>query len=53
MKKQISTKRSILKALYGYNEAGRQMFDVLETQANAHTAILFAHTKDLLINQIS
>ena len=48
-----STKRSILKALYGYNEAGRQMFDVLETQANAHTAILFAHTKDLLINQIS
>ena len=48
-----STKRSILKALYGYNEAGRQMFDVLETQANAHTAILFAHTKDLLINQLS
>ena len=48
-----STKRSILKALYGYNEAGRQMFNVLETQANAHTAILFAHTKDLLINQIS
>ena len=47
-----STKRSILKALYGYNEAGRQMFDVLETQANAHTAILFAHTKDLVINQI-
>ena len=23
-----STKRSILKALYGYNEAGRQMFNV-------------------------
>lgn len=48
-----STKRSILKALYGYNEAGRQMFDVLEARANTQTAILFAHTKDLLINQIS
>ena len=48
-----STKRSILKALYGYNEAGRQMFVVLVTLANAHRAILFALTKVFLINQIS
>lgn len=48
-----TTKRSILKALYEYNEAGRKMFDVLETKADSHTAILFAHTRNPLINRIS
>ncbi|WP_455586172.1 HEAT repeat domain-containing protein [Bacteroides sp.] len=48
-----TTKRSILKALYEYSEAGRAMFDRLETRAGPQTAILFAHTRDPLINQIS
>lgn len=48
-----TTKRSILKALYGYSEAGRRVFDELEAKAIPQTAILFAHTKSLLINQVS
>lgn len=48
-----TTKRSILKTLYEYNEASRNMFDALEAKANSHTAILFAHTRNPLINRIS
>lgn len=48
-----TTKRSILKALYEYSDAGRRIFDELEAKAGSQTAILFAHTKNLLINQVS
>lgn len=48
-----TTKRSILKALYEYSDAGRRTFDELEAKAGSQTAILFAHTKNLLINQVS
>lgn len=48
-----TTKRSILKALYEYSDAGRRIFDELEAKAGSQTSILFAHTKDLLINQVS
>lgn len=48
-----ATKRAILKALYEYSEMGRKTFDQLERKADSHTAILFAHTKHPLINQVS
>ena len=32
---------------------GRKTFDQLERKADSHTAILFAHTKHPLINQLS
>lgn len=47
-----ATKRVILKALYEYGTKGRQAFEKLEKKADSHTAILFAHTKHPLINQI-
>lgn len=47
-----ATKRVILKALYEYSAMGRKTFEQLERKADAHTAILFAHTKHPLINQI-
>ncbi len=47
------TKRAILKALYAYSAMGRKTFDQLERKADSHTAILFAHTKHPLINQLS
>ena len=43
------TKRVILKALYDYSAMGRK---TLERKADSHTAILFAHTKHPLINQL-
>ena len=46
------TKRVILKALYEYSAMGRKTFDQLERKADSHTAILFAHTKHPLINQL-
>jgi HEAT repeat protein len=46
------TKRIILKALYEYSSMGRKTFDQLERKADSHTAILFAHTKHPLINQL-
>ena len=46
------TKRVILKALYDYSAMGRKTFDQLERKADSHTAILFAHTKHPLINQL-
>ena len=46
------TKRIILKALYEYSAMGRKTFDQLERKADSHTAILFAHTKHPLINQL-
>jgi hypothetical protein len=48
-----ATKRAILKALYEYSPMGRKTFDQLERKADSHTAILFAHTKHPLINQLS
>lgn len=48
-----ATKRAILKALYEYSQMGRKTFDQLERKADSHTAILFAHTKHPLINQVS
>jgi dihydrofolate reductase len=42
----------ILKALYDYSAMGRKTFDQLERKADSHTAILFAHTKHPLINQL-
>lgn len=47
-----ATKRVILKALYEYSAMGRKTFEQLERKADAHTAILFAHTKHPLINQV-
>ena len=47
------TKRAILKALYTYSAMGRKTFDQLERKADSYTAILFAHTKHPLINQLS
>ena len=47
------TKRVILKALYEYSAMGRKTFDQLERKADSHTAILFAHTKHPLINQLN
>ena len=47
------TKRVILKALYDYSAMGRKTFDQLERKADSHTAILFAHTKHPLINQLN
>lgn len=47
------TKRVILKALYDYSEMGRQAFEQLEKKADSHSAILFAHTKHPLINQLN
>ena len=46
------TKRIILKALYEYSAMGRKTFDQLERKADSHTAILFAHTRHPLINQL-
>ena len=46
------TKRVILKALYDYSAMGRKTFEQLERKADSHTAILFAHTKHPLINQL-
>lgn len=48
-----TTKRTILKALYEYSDMGRKTFDQLEKKATPNTAILFAHTKHPLINQLS
>ena len=47
------TKRIILKSLYEYSAMGRKTFDQLERKADSHTAILFAHTKHPLINQLN
>ena len=46
------TKRIILKSLYEYSAMGRKTFDQLERKADSHTAILFAHTRHPLINQL-
>ena len=47
-----ATKRIVLKALYEYSAMGRKTFEQLERKADSHTAILFAHTRHPLINQI-
>lgn len=47
------TKRIILKALYDYSAMGRKTFDQLERKADSRSAILFAHTKHPLINQLN
>ena len=45
-----NTRKALLKALYEYGDAGRKVFDELETKADSLSKILFAHTRHPLIN---